>query len=200
MEWLYGLVKGVNPIIPQIIGIIAVVIYVLSFQEKKRHNIILFNFVARTLFCVQYFLLGAFAGAVLEIAGAVSSFVAEKKNVGFIAKYKLLFFILTGLFVVGGGLLVYENLFSLLPIFGVLLHTGALWLDDERKIRIVSLFGSPFWFVYNIVFRAYGSAAGDTMAMVSIVIAMIRYRKEGKKKTEGMTEETIEEANDSLSN
>lgn len=181
MEWLHGVVAGVDPIIAQVIGIVAVIIYVLSYQQKTRRGIILFNLVARTLFCVQYFLLGAFSGAVLEIAGAVSSAVAERKNVGIIAKCKVLFFTLTSLFVVFGGLIVYENFFSLLPIFGVLLHTGALWLDEEKKIRIVSLFGSPFWFIYNINSRAYGSAVGDTMAMISIIVAMIRYKKQNEK-------------------
>ena len=73
---------------------------------------------------------------------------------------------------------------DLLPIFGVLLHTGAFWLTRERVIRIVSLIGSPFWLTYNFASRAYGSALGDLLTMGSIVIALIKYRKRenGKEK------------------
>jgi hypothetical protein len=62
-----------------------------------------------------------------------------------------------------------------------LLHTGAFWLTDERIIRRVSLLGSPFWFVYNFYSRAYGSALGDVLTMVSIIIAMIKFRKHKKE-------------------
>ena len=78
--------------------------------------------------------------------------------------------------IVAVGLLLYESPLSLLPIAGVLLHTTAFWISDEKMIRFVSLLGSPFWFVYNFASRAYGSAVGDLLTMVSIVTAMIKYR------------------------
>ena len=80
------------------------------------------------------------------------------------------------LIIVAAGLLLYVNPFSLLPIAGVLLHTTAFWINDEKIIRRVSLLGSPFWMIYNFSCLAYGSAVGDFLTMVSIVIAMIKYR------------------------
>jgi hypothetical protein len=71
----------------------------------------------------------------------------------------------------------YEGIFDLLPVAGVLLHTGAFWLTDEKKISRVSLSGSPFWFVYNLHSQAYFSAVGDILTMISILVAMLRYRK-----------------------
>lgn len=114
----------------------------------------------------------------LDILGAVSSVVAAKKDTGFIKKHLKLFVIGIDLIIVAVGLLLYENVFSLLPIAGVLLHTTAFWISDEKIIRRVSLLGSPFWLVYNLVSKAYGSAVGDLLTMVSIVTAMIKYRKQ----------------------
>ena len=74
-------------------------------------------------------------------------------------------------------ILLYENVFSILPVLGVSLHTTAFWIDDERIIRIVSLIGSPFWLVYNFVSRAYGSAVGDALTIGSIIVAMVKYRR-----------------------
>ena len=65
-------------IIPQIIGLLAVATFLLSYQQKKRNNIILFNVISRCLYILQYVLLGAFAGAALDILGAVSSVIASK--------------------------------------------------------------------------------------------------------------------------
>ena len=169
------------PIIPQIFGILAVATFLLSYQQKKRKNIILLNVTSRALYIIQYFLLGAFSGAVLDILGAIASVIAEKKDKPFLKKHLKAVIIAVNAVIIVTGLLLYENVYSLLPIAGVLLHTGAFWLSDERIIRRISLAGSPFWFVYNFKSRAYGSAVGDILTMASIVIDMIKYRKKEEK-------------------
>ena len=174
-----------HPIIPQIIGIAAVVAFLASYQMKHRRGIILLNVVSRALYILQYLLLGALSGAVLDILGALASILASKKDARFIKKHLRAVILTVDLAIVAVGLALYENLFSLLPIVGVLLHTGAFWLSHERIIRRVSLLGSPFWFVYNFVSHAYGSAVGDILTMVSIVTAMIKYR-ENKGKSQNV--------------
>ena len=172
------------PIIPQIIGIIAVILFVLSYQLKKRRGIILCNVFSRCLYILQYVLLGAFSGAILDVIGVIASVIAEKKDKPFIKKHlRAVIISIDAIMVVAGVIIciINQSLLDLLPIAGVLLHTSAFWLTDERKIRLVSLTGSPFWFVYNFASRAYGSAAGDLFTMVSIVIAMIKYRKKEKQ-------------------
>lgn len=163
-------------IVSQVIGFLAVASFLLSYQLKKRKNIILCNVLSRCLYILQYILLGAFEGAVLDVLGAISSVIAAKKHLPFIKKHTRIFVVCMDLIIVAAGLLLYVNPFSLLPIAGVLLHTTAFWINDEKIIRRVSLLGSPFWMIYNFSCRAYGSAVGDFLTMVSIVIAMIKYR------------------------
>ncbi|MFA7637222.1 MAG: YgjV family protein [Monoglobales bacterium] len=170
------------PKLPFIIGITAVVFFLLCYQQKKRSRIILFNVISRLLYIIQYLLLGAIEGAVLDVAGTLSSLFAHRKNNPVIKKYTKIILLAVNLVTVCAGLLTYKNIFSLLPIIGVLLHTNALWLDDEKTIRLVSFFGSPFWLAYNIVSGAYGSCIGDFLSMVSIGSAIIRY--DFKKKDE----------------
>ena len=165
---------------PQIIGLLAVATFLLSYQQKKRSNIILLNVISRFLYILQYLLLGAFAGAVLDILGAVSSVVAGRKHTGFIRKHtKAMIILMNGCIIAAGGTiaLVNRSWIDLFSIIGVLLHTSAFWISDEKVIRRVSLLGSPFWFVYNFLSRAYGSAIGDLLTIGSIVIAMFRHRE-----------------------
>lgn len=157
------------------VGLVAVVFYLLGYLQKDRKRIILLNVTSRLLYVFQYVLLGAFEGAVLDIAGTLSSLLAQKKDTPFIRKYKLMCILLANACIVAMGLLTYKNILSLLPSAGVLLHTGAFWLDDEKNIRRLSLLGSPFWLVYNFISGAYGSCVGDLLSMTSILIAMIRY-------------------------
>lgn len=172
-------------IIAQIIGLAAVALFLLSYQQKERKDIILMNTVSRCLYILQYILLGAFSGAVLDVLGAVSSAVAGKKHTEFVKKHtKLIIIILNFSIVFVGGVIAVINrsLLDVFPIIGVLLHTSAFWITDEKIIRRVSLLGSPFWFVYNFLSRAYGSSLGDLFTMVSIIVAMIRYRDFSFKK------------------
>ncbi len=172
-------------LLAQGIGISAVILFLLSYQMKKRQGIIITNIISRSLYIVQYILLGAYSGAVLDVLGMLSSIVAERKHHKHIKNHARLIFIsmncsitLVGLFIA----FLNKSLLDILPIIGVVLHTSAFWLNDERIIRKVSLLGSPFWFVYNFLSRAYGSAIGDILTIVSIIIAMFHYRKTEKEK------------------
>ena len=170
-------------IIANIVGVVAVILFVLSYQMKTRKGIIICNSVSRALYVAQYLLLFAFEGAVLDVLGIVAAVLAQKKDTPFIKKHLKSVIISVNLVMIGAGVLLYENIFSLLPVFGVLLHTGAFWLSKEKNIRIISFLGSPFWLAYNLSSHAYGSAAGDVITMVSIASAMIRY-KDFKKSQE----------------
>ena len=168
------------PIIPQIIGLLAVASFLWSYQLKERKHIIAMNVVARVLYIFQYLLLGAFSGAILDVLGAASAAIAGRRHTGIVKKHARAIFITINIaMLVTGLILVFlsRNPIDLLPLAGVLLHTIALWIEDERIIRRISLAGSPFWFSYNLLSRAYGAAIGDVLTMTSIVIAMFKYRK-----------------------
>lgn len=164
----------------QIIGLFAVAAYLLSYQQKKRNNIIIWNATSRILYIIQYMMLGAFSGAALDVLGTVSSVAAQNKDKEFIKKHTLATVIGINVLIVAAGLMLTKSIFDIFPIVGVILHTSAFWITNEKIIRRVSLLGCPFWLVYNLVSGAYGSAIGDALTIVSIGTAMWRYdiRKE----------------------
>ncbi len=168
--------------IAQIIGLLAVSLFLLSYQQKRRSRIIACNALSRILYVVQYILLGALEGAVLDVLGVLSSVVAQNKDKGKIKKRFKSAFVTVNLGIVIAGGLLYKNIFSFFPVVGVLLHTSAFWISDEKNIRRVSFLGSPFWLIYNLVSCAYGSAVGDVLTMVSIGTAIYRYDIKNAKK------------------
>ncbi len=166
-----------------IVGIIAVAFYLLGYAMKRRKMIITFNVTSRLLYIVQYLLLGAISGAALDIVGAASSLLAAKKESRIFKKFKVAIFIIVNCLIVMAGILVWDNIYSVLPILGVLFHTSAFWIDDEKIIRRVSLLGCPFWLAYNFIYSAYGSCIGDVLSIATLVWAMIKYDfKKGEKK------------------
>lgn len=170
-----------------ILGILACVLFLLSFQLKTRKNIILVNLLSRVLFILQYIFLGAFAGAAFDFIGFISSVIARHKENKFVSKHLVAIIVIINAVLVATGILLYKNIFSLFGLAGIILEVVALWLTKERDIRIVSFLSAPFWLTYNIASRAYASAPGNILAMVSIGIAMARldFPKKNAKKDGG---------------
>ena len=168
----------------QIVGFFAVIVFLLSYQQKRRNGIILLNVISRAMYILQYILLGAFSGAILDIMGALSSAVAANKHTDFIKKHiKTVVISINSLMIITGVTIaiINKSWLDLFSLTGVLLHTSAFWINDERIIRRVSLLGSPFWFIYNFFSYAYGSALGDLLTIFSILIAMYRHRQVDKE-------------------
>ncbi len=175
-------------ILATVLGLLAVAMFVGSYQLRSRRAIIFFNAGSRVLYVAQYILLGAFEGALLDIVAFLVSLVCSKSDSNFVKKHFTLTVIAANVFIVSVGMLTYKNVFSLLPILGVIFETLALWLKKERNIRIVSLLGAPFWLVYNMLSAAYGSALGNVITLVSITVAIIRYDVLKKEKADIATE------------
>ena len=74
-------------IVANVIGVAAVALFILSYQMKTRRTIVICNAVSRALYVVQYLLLFAFEGAVLDVLGIVASVLAQKKDSPFIKKH-----------------------------------------------------------------------------------------------------------------
>ncbi len=167
-------------ILAQIIGFSAVALYLLSFQLKKRAQIVWVTCISNFLYVLQYVLLGAFSGAVLDIISAVSSFFAGKKHAPHFRTVSKVFAVLTLALIAISGVVISwirRDPIQLIPIVGALLQTGSLWFDKEQTIRKLSLMGAPFWLVYNTISAAYGAAFGSALSIISAIVGLARYRR-----------------------
>lgn len=169
-------------IVSQFIGLAAVGLYLLSYQLKKRRDIVWVTCISNALYVLQYILLGAFSGAIMDFMSTVSSFLAAKKNQPAFKKHARWLAISNMIVITVVGLIsayLQKEWIELLPIIGALFQTGGLWFDNEQTIRKFGLCSAPFWLIYNYISQAYGAALGSVIAIVSIVTAMIRYRNKG---------------------
>ena len=164
----------------QIIGFAAVGLYLLSYQLRKRKHIVWVTCISNALYVLQYILLGAFSGAVMDVMSTVSSFFAAKKTdkpfnriPRILAWSNMLIIAVVGLV----SAYLQREWIELLPIAGALFQTGGLWCDNEQTIRKLGLCSAPFWLVYNYISHAYGPALGSLIAIISIIVSLIRYRK-----------------------
>ena len=164
----------------QIIGFAAVGLYLLSYQLRKRKHIVWVTCISNALYVLQYILLGAFSGAVMDVMSTVSSFFAAKKTDKPFNRFPRILAWSNMLIIAVVGLVsayLQREWIELLPIAGALFQTGGLWCDNEQTIRKLGLCSAPFWLVYNYISHAYGPALGSLIAIISIIVSLIRYRK-----------------------
>ena len=174
-------------VVSQIIGLFAVGLYLLSYQLKKRKQIVWVTCISNALYVLQYLLLGAFSGAVMDFLSTVSSFLAAQKNSPMLIRHRKWLAAINMLVIAAVGLasaVLQRDAIELIPIAGALLQTGGLWFDNEQTIRKFGLLGVPFWLVYNYISQAYGAALGSVIAIISITVAMVRYRNKSKNEAE----------------
>ncbi|MBR2930122.1 MAG: YgjV family protein [Clostridia bacterium] len=176
-------------LVAQLIGICAMVMNILSFQQRSRLAIIAFQLVSTGLFSINYFMLGATVGGALNVVGMIRSiiFINDKKvnakHIGWIFGFAGAYvaaYILT--FTVFGKEPTPVNLvLELLPVVAMTLITVSFRSDDPKTIRIIGLINSPMWLTYNVVNMAIGAMIAEIVNAVSIILALLRFGGKGKR-------------------
>ena len=170
-------------IIAQIIGIIAMAFNILSYQQKRQRYIIMWQLLGTTLFTVNFFLLGAYTGALLNAVGIVRAIVFLYKDTlrtdhplwlfGFIAVY-LLSYVLT--FTAFEKAFNFTNaLVEILPVIGMTATTLAFRSKTAKTTRLLGLISAPSWLIYNIVAKSMGAILCAAFCIVSILVGLLRF-------------------------
>lgn len=169
--------------IAQFIGIVAMAFNILSFQQKKQKSVILFQFLGATLFSVNFFMLSAPVGGILNTIAALRAliFINKKKmkadHILWLWGFVAVFFISYALsFTVFGTEWNVKNaIIEFLPVIGMTATTISFRLSGAKQIRLFGLISSPSWLIYNIVNFAIGGIVCETLSLISIVIGLIRF-------------------------
>ncbi len=162
-------------IIAQVVGFIATGVAIASFQAKRRINMLMMQTVSNLLWMAHYFMLGSLPATFAFLIGATRNIIY-----GFRGKYKFAdskmipaFYIVA--FIVS-GILTYETPLDILPTVGMVFASIAFFVKDERVIRYISVLIAISFFSFGVYQGSFASIVSDGSTLISIVIAMIRYR------------------------
>ncbi len=158
--------------IAQLIGVIALVLAVISFQQKTHKYILVFQLAANVAFVLHFGLLGAYTGALLNAVALIRAIVFVNKGKLWADKKIWLFFFCA--LSVAVGVITWESALSILPILGMICTTVAFWIKTPKFVRLCAFPSSPLWLVYNLINQAWGGVLTEIINMTSIVVAIIR--------------------------
>lgn len=160
-------------ILIRLLGICGLILCAISFQFKKHKKIVLCKMTSEFLFSAQYFLMGAYTGAVLDLISGLRNFLFYK----FVEKKRSTTPIIVafGLLVLVLGILSCDGWMSLLPIGAKLLTTISYGMKKERLLRFITLPSCLLWLSYNALVGAWEAMIGDSLALISILVAIYKF-------------------------
>lgn len=160
----------------QVLGLMAVTTWLMGTQAKNKKEILLAQIISSIFYFLQYLCLKAYTGALTDFITIVRSivFYFEEKHNKVISKKSLIIFMAVIVLI---GIITFDNINCLLIIFASLAYLIALWIKNFQVTRILCMFGAMGWLIYNYLVGAYVNCIGNTLEIILLIIAMIRYRK-----------------------
>ncbi len=169
--------------IAQAVGIFAMAFNILSYQCKKQRTVILLQLFGASLFSVNYLMLGAAVGGILNILGVIRAIVFIFKDkfkadsvwwiVGFGISYFAVYVLNFALF--GKKVTPFNLIIELLPVIGMLALNIGFRLKNSSDIRKCALISSPSWLIYNIAAGSLGAIICEIITLVSVFVGMFRH-------------------------
>lgn len=155
------------------LGIGGLATSVLSFQFKRHKGIVLCKMMSELLFSLQYLLMGAYTGCLLDLISGARNFLffkcVEKKRsttpliIGF------------SLLVISLALFSWAGPISLLPMTAKILTTVSYGMKRERLLRLITLPSCFCWIAYNVFVGNWEAMISDSLSVISIFIAIFKF-------------------------
>ena len=165
--------------IGQAFGIVAIVLGFLTYQTHTQAKLILLQTLTALSFCIHYGLLGAYAGMAANLIVIVRNTVYDyrlKRNLE--GKRIPILFVALQVLV---GILMGEAWYSLFIILGIGINSYFMSLKNAQTVRWSILVSSPCVLIYDLFARSIGGTIFETVAVISALIGILRYRKHTKK-------------------
>jgi len=159
----------------QICGAIGIGIAITSMLYKTKEKIIMSQIIANTLITIQYFLLNAISGGVLNVINTIRSVIFycyKKKDKKPSLTFLIIFIVVTIIF----GVISWQNIWSIMPIMCAIIYTYGLWQDNLKIMRICSAVVTFTLAIYSFIVMAYVGGLGLVGEGIASVAALVKYR------------------------
>lgn len=164
-------------IIAQIIGLIALMALVLSFQKNNKKTLLKYQIISNFLYALQYLLLSAMSGFFISIVCAIRnilySYYQEKTP-----KIYLIIVLITITFL---SLLSYTTPISILPGLACFIFSIALYQKDLSITRKIEVIACILYIIYNIRVKAISGLICILIELTSTLIAIYKFDIKPKK-------------------
>ena len=158
----------------QAIGFVGVAFFIASYQIKSNKALFLCQLMGCIVFCIQFFIMGAYTGAVSLIINIVRNLLLLKIKDWKLVGSKVTMFVILAM-LLAMTIYTWDGAISLLPLISVAATTIGYWTNNAQKIRLSQFIGSPCVLLYDILIRSWGGVLNESITLISIIVSVIRF-------------------------
>lgn len=150
----------------QVLGFIAWILLVYSYYRENTNKILIFQILSTILFCIHYYLLGAYSGLLIcfyEIVRDYSYYRTDKDNhifLGSLVVYTI------------SAVATYTNFLDLFPYIASMID--GFFLTKKRKTVVFgAIVTYTMWFIYDMYALSYSGAITDGILIISNIMILV---------------------------
>ena len=166
--------------IAQIFGACALVSCFISYQKTEKKNFLIVQLITNIFYGIQYILLKAYSGFYSSAVSFIKNilFYNLEKREKKISIYLLILFEIA--FIIG-GILTYNGLYSLIPIFIHCVYTFGTWVKDLRITYTIGIGSAILWIVYGFIIKAHISVIASVIELIASILGLRKVLLERKQ-------------------
>lgn len=178
-------------VLAQVFVCISCLIYSTSLLFKAKSTLLFLQIISAIFFVTQYFLLGAYIGAIVAILETLRSITFyfidkkfNKKKVRIIASY---IFVVIGFI---SAIFTWEAWFSILPLLGLTAVSVCLGFENVLYLKLSCTFSAFCAIIYMLFLNSIFGAATQIFIVIVGLIGVALYVKKNKNKQQNNEVET----------
>ena len=153
--------------IAQILGLIPMVLGFVVFCFNDRKKTLAVKALCDGLFSLHFFMLGQWTGGVVCVVNVFRGIAFAQRGKG---KWSSNLFlpVLFCLLTIGGSLMGWTGVKSLLPMTGSVLAVIGYWCNDTKLLRRFNFIGISLWLVYAVLAMSVPTIISNCIYLISI--------------------------------
>ncbi|MDY5231873.1 MAG: YgjV family protein [Eubacteriales bacterium] len=162
----------------QVFGAVGILVFILLYQFNNMKSVLKAKMCMDVLWAAHYLLLGAYSGFATNmicLGRELVFFNNDKKP--FNSKAWLWIFIAFNLI---SAILTRKGYYSVFPALAASLATVSFHQKSITVARIIGITNNILMFTYDIFVGSYMGLVGETLAFISVVIAIFRNARKSK--------------------
>lgn len=161
-------------ILAQIMGICGIIIFIIMFHFGSMKNVLKMKMTMDIFWALHFLLIGATSAFATNMICFIRENVFIRNDKKFFgAKAWLWIFIAFNLI---SAVLTWKGYYSILPAIASSLATYSFWQKNVKVARIIGFSNNIMMFTYDIFAGSLMGIIGETLAFLSVIIAMYRNR------------------------
>lgn len=168
-------------IVALLMGIIAIVVWVSSVQQKDLSKILISQALANFFYGLQYAFLNVWAAAPMNFLSFFRNLILFYYNERKMKPPVELLLVIIAILIIL-GLITYDGPLTLIPPVITLIYTISIWQNNLNIIRYFFIVAAIIWIYYNLMVGAYVAIAGNVLEIISGSVSLVRFTSDKKKK------------------